>query len=158
MFSCWGGGDPRAPAEGEVNGGEAYRKVPGRVLGSEGGEGGEGQRESGRGWVGVWGGTGDSEGGETPLVSAVGGDGGEAGLPGKAGAAGTEEIVRSPSLDPVPEAVHASERSIVRGQEVGSIGEYREEEAVGDAVAEEGSDASSWGREALDEAEDCLGQ
>jgi len=47
MFSRWGVGDPRAPAEREVDGREAYRKVPGRVLGSEGGEGGEGRRESG---------------------------------------------------------------------------------------------------------------
>ena len=47
MLSRWGVGDSRAPAEGEVNGGEAYRMVPGRVLGSEGGERGEGQRESG---------------------------------------------------------------------------------------------------------------
>jgi len=76
MFPRWGSGDPRAPAEGKVDGGEAYRKVPGRVMGSEGGEGGEGLRESGRGWVGFRGGAGDSEGGETPLVSAVGSNGG----------------------------------------------------------------------------------
>jgi len=35
-------GDLHAPAEGEVDGGEAYCKVPGRVLGPKGGEGGEG--------------------------------------------------------------------------------------------------------------------
>jgi len=29
MFPCWGVGDSRAPAEREVAGGEAYRKVPG---------------------------------------------------------------------------------------------------------------------------------
>ena len=46
-----------------------------------------------------------------------------------------KEIVRCRSLDPVPEAVHASERSGVRGEEVGTIGEYGEEEALGDAVA-----------------------
>jgi len=58
----------------------------------------------------------------------------------------------------VPEAVHASERSIVRGEEVGSVGEYREEEAVGNAVAEEGSDPGPRGGEAFDEGEDSLGQ
>ena len=127
-------------------------------MGSEGGEGGKCQRESGRGWVGFRGGAGDSEGGKTPLVSAVGGNGGEAGLPGKDGGGGGEEIVCSPSLDPVPEAVHASERSMVGGEEVGSVGEYREDEAVGTSVAEEGSHGGSWGREALDEGEDGLGQ
>ena len=158
MFSRWGGRDLRAPAEVEVNGEEAYRKVTGRVLGSERGEGGEGERESGRGRVGVRGDACDSEGGETPLVSAVGGNGGEAGLPGKDGGGGGEKVIRSPSLNPVPEAIHASERSIVRGEEVGSVGEYREEEAVGNTVAEEGSDACSWGGEAFDEGEDGLGQ
>ena len=39
MFSRWGRGDPRGPTEGEVDGGEAYRQVPGQVLDSEGGEG-----------------------------------------------------------------------------------------------------------------------
>jgi len=58
----------------------------------------------------------------------------------------------------VPEAVHACERCIVRGEEVGSVGKYREEEAVGNAVAEEGSDACSWGGVAFDEGEDGLGQ
>jgi len=158
MFSRWWGGDPRAPAEGEVDGGEAYCEVPGRVLGSEGGEGGEGQREFGRGWVGVRGGAGNSEGGETPLASAVGGNGGEAGLPGKDGGGGVEEVIRGPSLDPVPEAVHASERSVVRGEEVGPVGEYREEEAVGNAVAEAGSDAGSCAGEAFNEGEDGLCQ
>jgi len=58
----------------------------------------------------------------------------------------------------VPEAVHASERSIVRGEEVGSVGEYREEDAVGNAVAKEGSPACSWGDEAFHEGEAGLGQ
>jgi len=93
-----------------------------------------------------------------PHVSAVGGNGGEAGLPGKDRGRGGDEIVSSPSLDPVPEAIHASERSVVRGEEVGTVGEYREEETVGDAVAEEESDASSWGGEVFDEEEDGLGQ
>jgi len=158
MVFRWGVGDPRAPAESEVDGGEAYRNVPGRVLGSEGGEGGEGQRESGRVWVGVGGGACDSEGRETPLVSAVGGNGREAGLPGKDRGGGGEKIVCSPPLDPVPEAVDASERSIVRGEEVGSVGEYGEEEAFGNTVAEEGSDACSWGGEAFDKGEDGLDQ
>jgi len=58
----------------------------------------------------------------------------------------------------VPEAVHASERSVVRGEEVCTISEYGEEEATGDAVAEEGSDAGPRGGEAFDERQDGLGQ
>jgi len=42
-------GDLCAPAEGEVDRGEAYCKVPGRVLGPKGGEGEGGLWESGRG-------------------------------------------------------------------------------------------------------------
>jgi len=57
----------------------------------------------------------------------------------------------------VPEAVHASERGVVGGEEVGSVCEYGEEEAVGDPVTGEGPYARSWGGEALDEGEDCLG-
>ena len=75
-------GDLCAPVEGEVDGREAYRKVPGGVLGSEGREGGEGLWESGRGRVGIRGGEGDPEGGKAPCKSAVGDDGGEAGLTG----------------------------------------------------------------------------
>jgi len=75
-------GDLPVPAKGEVNGGEAYCKMPGGVLGPKGGEGEEGLWESGRGRVGVWGGAGNSEGGEVSLVSAVGDDGGEASLTG----------------------------------------------------------------------------
>jgi len=44
----------------------------------------------------------------------------------------------------VPEAVHASECSVVRGEEVCTISERGEEEATGDAVAEERFDARSW--------------
>jgi len=57
----------------------------------------------------------------------------------------------------VPEALHASERSVVWGEEVGSVGEHGEKEAVGDAVAEERSDAGPQGGEAFDEGEDGLG-
>ena len=42
VFSQWGRGSFRSPIEGEVDRGEAFREVPGRVLSSEGGEGGEG--------------------------------------------------------------------------------------------------------------------
>jgi len=75
-------GDLCAPAEGEVDRGEAYRKMPRGVLGSKGGEGGERWWESGRGRVGVRGGAGDSEGGKAPSVPAVRDNGGEAGLVG----------------------------------------------------------------------------
>jgi len=131
--------------------------VPGRVLGPKGGEGGEGLWESGRGRAGVGGGANHPEGSKAPAVSALGDDGGEAGLPGKDGGGGGEQVVRGPSLDPVPEAVHASERGVVWGEEVRPIGEYGEEEAAGDAVAKEGPDAGSWGEEAFDEGQDSLG-
>jgi len=82
VFPYWWRGDVCAPTEGEVNGGEAHRKMPVGVLGSKGGEGGEGMFESGRGRVGVQRGAGDSEGGEAPFVPAIEDDGGEAGLTG----------------------------------------------------------------------------
>jgi len=44
-------------------------------------------------------------------------------------------IIGCPSLDPVPEAVHASEGVRVRGEEIGAVGEYGEQEALGDVVA-----------------------
>jgi len=113
--------------------------------------------ESGRGRVGVRGGPGNSGIGEASSVSAVGDNGGEAGLSEQDGGGGGEEVVCGPSLDPVPEAVHASECSVVRGEEVCTISEYGEEEATGDAVAEERSDAGPWGGEAFDEGEDGLG-
>ena len=150
-------GDLCAPVAGEVDGGEANSEVPGRVLGPEGGDGGEGLWESGRGRVGVQGGAGNSESGEASSVSAVGDNGGEAGLTGQDGGGGGAEVVRGPSLDPVPETVHASERSVVWCEEVSSVSEYGEEEATGDAMAEEGSDAGPWGGETLDAGEDCLG-
>jgi len=103
------------------------------------------------------GGAGNSEGGEAPLVTAVGDNGGEAGLTGQDGGGGGEEVVSGPSLDPVPEAFHASECSIAWGEEVGSVSEYREEEAIGYAMAEERSDSGPGGGEAFDEGEDCLG-
>jgi len=58
----------------------------------------------------------------------------------------------------VPEAVHASKRSVICGKEVGSVSEYGEEEAASNAVAEEGSDVRSWGGEVFDEGEDSLGE
>jgi len=76
---------------------------------------------------------------------------------GQDGGGGGDEVVRGPSLDPVPEAIHASERSVVRGEEVCTISEYGEEEATGDAVAEERSDAGPWAGEAFDEGEDGMG-
>jgi len=57
----------------------------------------------------------------------------------------------------VPEGIHASERSVVRGEEVSSVSEYGEEEATGNAMAEERSDAGPWGGDAFDEGEDGLG-
>jgi len=57
------GGNFCPPIKGEVDRGEALRKLPGRVLGPDGGQRGEGLRESGRGGVGVWGRAGHSEGG-----------------------------------------------------------------------------------------------
>ena len=132
--------------------------MPGRVLGSKGGEGGERLWESGRGWLGIQGGAGDPEGGEAPSVSAVGSDRREVGLPGQDGGRGGVKIVRRPSLDSVPEAVHASERGVVWGEEVRPVSKYGEEEATGNAMAEEGSDAGPWGGKAFDEEEDSLGQ
>ena len=157
VFSYWPRENLRSQIEGEVKGGEAFRNVLGCVLGSGGGEGGDRLRDSGRGWVGVRGGADDSEGGQAPFVSAIGDNGGEACFPEQDGGGGREEVVRRPSLDSVPESVHASEPSVVRGKEVGSVSMYREEEAIGDTVGEEGSDAGSWGGEALDEEEDSLG-
>jgi len=57
----------------------------------------------------------------------------------------------------VPEAVHASERGIVRDEEAGSVREYGEEEAIGNTVAEERPDACPGGGKALDEGGDSLG-
>ena len=84
-------------------------------------------------------------------------DQGEAGLAKQDGGRGGKENIRCPSLDSVPEAVHASERGVVRSEEVSSVCEYGEEEAVGNAVAEEGPDICPWGGKALDEGEDRLG-
>ena len=158
MFPYWRRGDFCAPIEGEVDRAEAYRGMPGRVLGSKGGEGRERLWEPGRGQVGIWWGAGNPEGGEASSLSAVGSDGGEAGLPGQAGGRGGIKIVRRPSLDSVPEAVHPSERDIIWGQEVGHISEYREEEATGNAMTKKGSDTSPCRGEAFDEGEDGLSQ
>jgi len=56
----------------------------------------------------------------------------------------------------VPEAVPASERGVVRGEEGGSVCEYGEEEALGNTVAEERPDACPGGGEALDKGKDRL--
>jgi len=71
MFPCGWGGYLGAPVEGEVDGGETSREMPGRVLGSEGGEGGKRGREPSRSWVRVWGGAGHHEGGQPSSVPAV---------------------------------------------------------------------------------------
>ena len=109
--------------------------MPGRVLGPESGKGGEGWREPGRGWVGVWGGAGDPEGGQTSPVPAIRDDRGKASFTGQDRGRCGEEIVRCPSLHPVPEAIHCSEGGGVWGKEVGPVGKYREEEAMRDAMA-----------------------
>jgi len=93
--------------------------------------------------VGAWprqgwrmgGGPGNSEGGQVSSLSAVGDDRRKAGLTGQNGGGGGEEVVRRPSLDPVPEAIHAPQRSVCRGEEVSPICEYGAEETSGDAVA-----------------------
>jgi len=115
--------------------------VPGRVLGSEGREGAEGGREPGTSGVGSWGAVGDPEGGKTPSVSAIGDDGGQAGFTRQAGGRRGEELVCCPSLNCMPEAVHASDGVGVGGEEVGTVGKYGKEEAMGDAVAQEGFQA-----------------
>jgi len=116
----------RPPVEGEVTGGEAFREVPGQVSGPEGGEGGEGLWESGRCRVGVWGGSGNSASGWVSSVPTVRYDRRETGLAGQDGGRRGKEVVRCPSLDPVPEAVHASERGGVRGEEVDPVRKYGE--------------------------------
>jgi len=135
VFPQGWGRDLAAPIEGEVDGGEAFREVPGRVLGPKGGERGERWRESCRRRVRVWGGAGYPKGGQSPSVPAVRDNRGEAGLAAQNGGGGGVEVVRRPSLDSVPEAVHASERGVCRGEEVGAIREYGAEETGGDAVA-----------------------
>jgi len=45
-----------------------------------------------------------------------------------------KKVVRCPSLDSMPEAVHASEGGVSWGEEVGAICEYGAEETGGDAV------------------------
>jgi len=82
---------------------------------------------------------------------------GEASLTGQDGGGGGKKVVCGPSLHPVPETVHTSECSVFWCEEVCTIGEYVEEEATGDAMAEERSDAGPWGGEAFDEGKDCLG-
>jgi len=123
------------PVKGEVHRGEALRKVSGRVLSPKGGEGGEGCRAPCRSRVRVWGGAGYPAGGQSPSVSTVRDDRGEAGLAGQDRGGGREEIIRRPSLDPAPEAVHPSERDVGRGEEVGAIRDYGAKETGSYAVA-----------------------
>ena len=112
-----------------------FRDVAERVLGSKGGWGGErGQQLTGRG-VSRLGAASDPEGDKVPSVPAIGDDGGKAGLVGKNGGGCGEEVVRCPSRDPVPEAFYGPEHRGVLGEQVCPVGEYGEEEAVGDAVA-----------------------
>jgi len=58
----------------------------------------------------------------------------------------------------VPEAVPVPERSVCRGEEVGSICEYGAEEAGSDAVAKEEVYTCSRGGEAFHERKNSLGQ
>ena len=135
VFPHGWGGNLGAPVKGEVNGGEASCKVSGRVLSSEGGKGGERRWESSRSWVGVGGGAGHPKGGQSSSVPAVRNDWGEACFACQDRGGGGVKVVGYPSLDPVPETVHASERSVGRGKEVGAIREYGAEETGGDAMA-----------------------
>jgi len=135
VFPHGWGGNLGAPVKGEVYGGEAPRKVSGRVVSSKGGEGGERWRESSRSWVGLWGGAGHPKGGQSSSVFAVRDDWGEACFACQDRGGGGVKAVGCPSLDPVPEAVHASKRSVSSGEEVGAIREYGVEETGGDAVA-----------------------
>ena len=93
--------------------------MSGRVLGSKGVEGGKERRESGRGGIRVRGDAGDPEGGQPHSLSAVGDYGGKAGFPGKDGGGGGRKVVCGPSVDPMPEAVHSSERRWVWGEQIG---------------------------------------
>ena len=58
----------------------------------------------------------------------------------------------------MPEAVYAPERRGFRGEEISPLGKYREEEAVGDAMAAEGSNICPSEGQALDEGNNSLGQ
>ena len=109
MFPQRRGGDIGTPVQGEIDGGEALCEVSRRVLSSTRREGGEGWWEPGRGRVRVWGGAGHPEGGQASSVSAVWDDRGEAVLSGQEGGGGRKKVVRCPSLDSMPEAVHAPE-------------------------------------------------
>jgi len=123
------------PVKKEIHKNKTPGEVPGQVLGPKGGEGREGGWEPGRAWVGFWGGAGDPEGGKAPPISAVGDNGGMACFAGKDGYRRGEKVVCCPSLDSVPEAVHASECGGIWGEEVCSVSEYRQQEAMGDKVA-----------------------
>ena len=51
---------------------------------------------------------------------------GEGGLAGQDGGGSREETIPCPSLDSLPEAVHAPERGVVQGAQVCAVQEYRE--------------------------------
>ena len=57
----------------------------------------------------------------------------------------------------MPEAVHTLEGTGVGGEKVGPIGEYGEEKALGDAVAQKWPDASTGRGWSFDEGEGGLG-
>jgi len=69
-----------------------------------------------------------------PFVSAAGDDGGKEGFASQDGGRRGEEVIRRPSLDSEPGAVHASGCGQVRGEEIGLVGEYGKEKAMSDAV------------------------
>jgi len=93
----------------------------------------------------VGGGGDEPEGGKPSLVPVIGNDGGKAGFVGEDGGRCGVKVICCPSLDSVLEAVHASKRGGVRGREMCPVSEYGVEEAVGDAMAEAGSNTCSWG-------------
>ena len=78
---------------------------------------------------------GNPEGSKAFSVPAVGEDEGTAGFARKDGSGRGEAFFRSPSVDSVPEAVHASECGGIWGEKIGPVCENREEEALGNAVA-----------------------
>ena len=138
----WYGGPP---VVWEVDQGEAASKVLGRVLGSEECERGGSWREPASSWVLSWRGAGNPKGSQGCSVSAVGDDREEEGLSGQDRSRGGEEGVGGPSLDPVPEALHASHGVGVMCNEVGLVGGYVEETALPDMMAEKMSDTSAGG-------------
>ena len=102
--------------------------------------------------AGVWpklgchsGGAGNSEHGQASSLPTAGNDRGEAGFLGQDGGRCGAKTIGCQSLDSVAEGIHTSERGGVRGEEIGPVGENREEEAMGNPMAKEGSDARPGG-------------